>query len=92
MSPVTLYTTTVCPYCHAAKRLLAAVGAEYSEVRLDQEPELRRKLSEENGGWRTVPMIFIGGRFVGGFAELRELHGRGELAPLLESAGAPLAS
>jgi len=92
MSPVTIYTTKVCPYCLAAKRLLGALDADYTEVRLDREPELRRQLGEENGGWRTVPMVFVGGRFIGGFAELRELHLKGELAPMLEELGGRLAS
>jgi len=83
MSRVTLYTTSLCPFCHAAKRLLSSLGADVDETSLDSEPELLQRLSQENGGWRTVPMIFIGDRFIGGFRELNELHGRGELTALL---------
>lgn len=83
MKNVTIYTTAICPYCHAAKRLLAGLGVEFEEQRLDGRPEERMRLSRENGGWRTVPMIFIGDRFVGGYAELRALHRSGELADLL---------
>ncbi len=83
MQEVTLYTTSVCPFCHAARRLLSSLGVEYREVRLETEPELRERLSRENGGWRTVPMIFVGGRFLGGFDEIRDLHVRGELRELV---------
>lgn len=83
MSRVRIFTTSVCPYCQAAKHLLTSLGAEVEEVRLDSDPELRERLSAENGGWRTVPMVFIGQRFIGGFKELADLHGRGELTALL---------
>ena len=83
MSLVRIYTTRVCPFCHAAKQLLGSLGAETEEIPLDADPDLRQRLSQDNGGWRTVPMIFIGDRFVGGFRELNDLHSRGELAALL---------
>ncbi len=87
MSQVSIYTTAICPYCHAARRLLSGLGVEFEEIRLDGRPEERMRLSRENGGWRTVPMIFIGDRFVGGYSELRELHRSGELSRLLEPGG-----
>jgi glutaredoxin 3 len=83
MTRVKIYTTSVCPFCHAAKQLLGSLGAEVDEVGLDADPELRLRLSQENGAWKTVPMIFIGDRFIGGFRELSELHSRGELTALL---------
>jgi glutaredoxin-related protein len=33
----------------------------------------------EQTGWRTVPMIFVDGEFIGGFQELRGLISRGGL-------------
>jgi glutaredoxin 3 len=39
--------------------------------------------AEENQGWRTVPMIFVGERFIGGFKEARSLHKEGKLLPML---------
>lgn len=83
MQPVTIYTTLVCPYCTSAKELFRSLGIEYKEVRLDTNPELRMKLSAENKGWRTVPMIFVGDTFLGGFDETSKLHSRGELLPLV---------
>jgi glutaredoxin 3 len=67
----------------AAKHLLKSVEAPFEEVQLDQNPELRLKLSEENNGWRTVPMIFIGEQFIGGFQELMKLHQEGELVKMV---------
>jgi len=85
MPEVRIYTSSYCPYCTAAKQLLSSLGAEFEEVRLDQHPELRRTLSEQHNGWRTVPMVFIDDEFLGGFSEIKQLHERGELEPKLHA-------
>jgi glutaredoxin 3 len=82
MPDVRIFTTRFCPYCFAAKRLLGTLGIEYAETHLDNDPELRQRLGRENGGWKTVPMVFIGDRFVGGFSELSDLHESGRLQEL----------
>lgn len=79
MQPIRVYTTSVCPYCVSAKRLLKEQGLPFEEINLEKDPDLRMKLSKENGGWRTVPMIFIGKTFVGGFDDLKALHDAGKL-------------
>ena len=80
-APVTVYTSTFCGYCTAAKRLLERAQIPYEEVDLSRDDALRTRLSEKTG-WRTVPMIFIGDGFVGGYQELAALHQRGGLAGL----------
>jgi glutaredoxin 3 len=82
MSDVKIYTTSVCPYCLAAKRLLQDRGVGYEEIRLDFDPDARRRLSQQLNGWRTVPMVFVREDFVGGFTELRDLALRGGLDDL----------
>ncbi len=83
--PIRIFSTSTCPFCHAAKDLFADLGFSFTEILLDDDPELRQRLGAENGGWRTVPMVFIDDRFIGGFAETAELHRKGELLPLLNS-------
>lgn len=78
-APVTIYTTHVCPYCVAAKRLLSQRGMAFDEVDLTDNEPLRRTLSAQNGGWRTVPMIFLGSKFIGGYTELVNLDRTGAL-------------
>ncbi|MBM4342674.1 MAG: glutaredoxin [Deltaproteobacteria bacterium] len=84
-APVTVYRTEWCPYCIAAKRFLSARGIAFDEVYLDRDPakmaELKARLE-----WRTVPMIFVGDTFVGGYTDLRALDQRGELQALLAAA------
>ena len=83
---VRLYTRQWCGYCFAARRLFEKLKVDFEEITLDGRPDLRREISAEAGGWRTVPMIFVGDRFLGGFSEVADLHRRGELVCLVESA------
>jgi len=76
---VKVYTTDYCPYCTQAKTLLKGEGIAFEEIDLSNNKELRAKLSEENNGYRTVPMIFIGDEFVGGFSDLAKLKSEGAL-------------
>jgi glutaredoxin 3 len=82
MKKVEIYTTGWCPYCQAAKSLLADKGVEYEEIDADT-PETRAAMTERAHGRRTVPQIFIGATHVGGYDDLAALDRRGELDPLL---------
>ena len=86
MQKIRVYTTTICPYCISTKRLLKQLKLEFEEISLENDPGLRAKLAAENGGWRTVPMIFVGSEFIGGYDDLNGLHKRGELLPKVQRA------
>jgi len=81
--PVIVYTAALCAYCSAAKRLLQKLAIPYREVDLTRDHDLRERLSRENGDYRTVPMVFVEGRFVGGYTELSALASRGGLQHLV---------
>lgn len=83
MKPVEIYTTPTCPYCQAAKRLLARKGVTYSEIDVSGDPVLRAAMTERAGGRRTVPQIFVGEVHVGGCDDLHALEDAGKLDPLL---------
>ena len=83
MQPVTLYTTPICPFCIAAKRLLDSKGVEYTNLDVMAQPELRAEMMQRANGRHTVPQIFIGETHVGGCDELHQLEHAGQLDPLL---------
>ena len=76
---VTIYTTRVCGFCVAAKRLLEARKVAYTEIDVTGDQAKRAWLVEATGQ-RTVPQIFIAGASIGGFEELAELDRAGALA------------
>ena len=82
MKPVTLYTTSMCPYCVAAKALLNKRGIAYDEINLSRDPDSRRELVNITG-LTTFPQIVIDGQTIGGFEELRDAASSGHLAELL---------
>ncbi|WP_339691652.1 glutaredoxin 3 [Celeribacter baekdonensis] len=83
MQPVTLYTTPICPYCIAAKRLLDSKGVTYTDINVMAEPNRRAEMMQKAHGRHTVPQIFIGDTHVGGCDELHALERAGKLDPLL---------
>ncbi|MEM5385800.1 glutaredoxin 3 [Paraburkholderia phymatum] len=84
MSAITIYTTPTCPYCLAAKALLASKGLSYSEINVQNDRATALALVERTGR-RTVPQIFIGDAHVGGFDDLNALETAGRLDPLLDA-------
>ena len=83
MKPVEIYTTPTCPYCIAAKRLLAQKSVPYTEVDVSRDPSVRAVMTKRANGGRTVPQIFIGGQHVGGSDDLHDLERRRKLDALL---------
>jgi glutaredoxin 3 len=83
MAAIEVYTTPYCPYCIAAKELLRRKGAEFVEINVAGNRDLRTTMVERAGGRTTVPQIFIGATHVGGCDDLYALDDAGGLDPLL---------
>lgn len=83
MTSVEIYTTSICGFCHAAKRLLKSKGAVFTEYDVMMKPSLRGEMTQRAMGGRTVPQIFINGAHVGGCDELQALDRAGKLDALL---------
>jgi glutaredoxin 3 len=83
VAKVEIYTTSYCPFCVRAKALLKSKGVPFDEIDVSADDALRARMVEMSGGRRTVPEIFINGKIVGGFEELRALNESGELDSLL---------
>ena len=83
MKPVEIYTSPFCGYCHAAKRLLKAKGAVFTEHDVARDPSLRAIMMQRSNGGHTVPQIFIGKTHVGGSDDLHALEKAGKLDALL---------
>ncbi len=82
MPKVTIYTTSICPYCMMAKRLLTKKGVAFHEIDVGRNPSLRDEMEEKSGRY-TVPQIWIGDTHVGGCDDLYALEDSGKLDPLL---------
>jgi len=70
---IKLYTTISCPFCVAAKNLLTSKDLEFTEIDLTSDLELRLEVSTKHN-WRTVPIVIIDDKLIGGFDDLNKLN------------------
>jgi len=80
---IKLYTWAHCPYCNGAKKLLDDKGLNYTDIDIYNDDKTRRQLQEQTNHY-TVPFIFIGETFIGGFTELKKIDFSGKLNELLQ--------
>ncbi len=83
MKNVEIYTSPLCGFCHAAKRLLNEKGVSFAEVDVLAQPERKAEMMQRANGGRTVPQIFIGDTHVGGCDDLYALERAGKLDAML---------
>lgn len=86
MAEVEIYTATVCPYCTAAKRLLKEKGVAFTEHNLDVLPESEAQRVAQLSGRTSVPQVFINGKSIGGYTDLKQMEADGKLDGLLAEA------
>ena len=74
---VTVYTKQNCPYCSKAKTILTNTNISFQVIKCDAFLEIdktafldtMRKKTQRD--YRTFPMIFDQGNFIGGYSELQ---------------------
>jgi glutaredoxin 3 len=83
VSEVVIYTTAWCPYCIRTRHLLDKKGINYTEIRVDLEPQQRAVMIRRSRR-HTVPQIFINEQPVGGYEDLIRLERTRALDMLLD--------
>jgi glutaredoxin 3 len=83
LARIEIYTTPYCPFCVRAKALLNSKKVAFEEIDVSDDDDRREQMVKRAGGRRTVPEIFVNGRIIGGYDELRALELKGALDPLL---------
>jgi glutaredoxin 3 len=83
MKKIIIYSKIPCPYCVSAKKFFSERKIPFEEIDLTGKYDELSKLVERTNH-RTVPQIFIGETFIGGFDDLIKLNEKGALEPLLK--------
>ena len=90
MNPVMVFSKSYCPYSQRAKNILSKyLGGNFAVLELDQlstGSTIYQDKLQFLTGERTVPRVFIGGKFVGGADQLEILDQNGNLRQLLRNA------
>ena len=85
-----VFSKTYCPFSKRAKKLLHdTLKAKEMEVLEINEREDMSKIQDHLlsiSGVRTVPQIFLNGKFIGGATDLEKMEKKGELRPMLVKA------
>ena len=79
---VKIYSTTWCPSCVFAKRLLQEENIPFEEINIEEIGMSREDLEHLTGGM-TVPQIVINNKSIGGYEDLLQLNQNGTLKELL---------
>ena len=75
----------MCGFSAATVEILDELGVPYKAVDILAEGA-KRDAVKAYTKWPTIPQVFIGGKFIGGCDIVREMHAKGELAPLVQAA------
>lgn len=79
---IVIYARVRSRSCRRVRRLLERKGYAFEEMDVGDE-ELRARLVETTGR-KVVPLVFLGGRLVGGLEEIEALDRSGDLDRLLQ--------
>ena len=71
MKNAVVYSTATCPYCVAAKSLLAQQGYQITEYDVGRDAKRYAEMQSLTPQ-RTVPQITIDGDYIGGYTALVE--------------------
>ncbi len=90
-NPVVLYIKGTkefprCGFSAAVVEVVKQYGVPFKDVNILADEEKWAALKTFSD-WPTMPQVYVKGQFVGGCDIVREMHAKGELRPLFESAG-----
>lgn len=83
MAKVKMYKKNPCPYCDRAEVFFKNRNIPLEIIDLTDQPAEIDRIKNETG-WRTVPIIFINDKLVGGYTDVKALADSGELDKLLK--------
>ena len=80
---VEIYTSAICGFCTAAKRLLDSKNIDYTEIDVTFDRPTRQAMTERAGGKTSVPQIFVDNIGIGGCDDLYALNDADQLDRLI---------
>jgi glutaredoxin 3 len=85
--PVVTFTKSFCPHSQKVKSVFTQHQVQFQDFQLDGRPDMDaiQDVLKETTGARTVPRVFINGKFIGGGDDTVKLCQEGKLENLLAS-------
>jgi glutaredoxin 3 len=85
---VQVFTTSYCIWCRRAEQLLTAHAIAFEKIDVTGDSAARAAIADRAQGRTTVPVVFVDGQPIGGYAELERLVATGALDHLKRQARA----
>ena len=79
MAEIEIYTTPLCGFCWAAKKLLEKKGVAYTEFDVMMNSGKRKEMAGRASGRTTVPQIFVDGDHLGDCEDIMKMDADDEL-------------
>ncbi|MGB4100914.1 MAG: glutaredoxin 3 [Alphaproteobacteria bacterium] len=83
MPEIIVYSGPNCPYCVHVKDLFTKKGAKFKEIDVRADAVQREEMIAKTGGKKTIPQIFIDGKYIGDDDDIDALNAAGKLDALL---------
>ena len=74
-----------CGFSAAVFGVLSHLGVKFRGINVLEDDSIREGIKAYSD-WPTIPQLYVKGEFVGGCDIIREMHAKGELAPLVQQA------
>ncbi|KAK3750164.1 hypothetical protein QZH41_004569 [Actinostola sp. cb2023] len=87
---VVVFSKTYCPFCTRAKDALNDTGVKYTLLEIEdlEDVEAIQDYLRSITKIRSVPQVFIGGKFIADGSKTRQMKQSGELQKILKECGA----
>ncbi len=72
-----------CGFSNAVIEIFKSLQVPFECVNILADQSLREGLKEYSS-WPTFPQVYVAGEFIGGCDIVREMHQKGELAPVVQ--------
>jgi len=82
---ILVYSSMLCPYCFAAKKLLKKLNLNFEEIMVDNDPKKKNQMIKLSKGRTTVPQVFFGENHIGGYDDLKRFYNEGKLSLFLKN-------
>ena len=82
---ILVYSSMLCPYCFAAKKLLKKLNLNFEEIMVDNDPKKKNQMIKLSKGRATVPQVFFGENHIGGYDDLKRFYNEGKLSLFLKN-------
>ncbi|XP_050526785.1 glutaredoxin-2, mitochondrial-like [Daktulosphaira vitifoliae] len=82
---IVIFSKLSCGYCSMTKEIFTKLKATFKAIELDEREDMDaiQDALQEITGARSVPRVFINGKFIGGGSDVKKLNSNGELAKLI---------